>query len=84
MRVYLGINNSDNAENKYKSVRMVQAMLSIGAKDDLKWKIDTCLELGEKYKSTSNGDTLINKSLKKDYDMTIIINKTFAELTESI
>jgi hypothetical protein len=85
MKVYLGVNNTDNADDQYRSVRMVQAVLNSKAKEnDSKWDIETCFDKGSKYSVQKSGGLLIGKSIQTDYDMLIIINNTFAELKENV
>ena len=81
MKCYLGIENTDNTDDQYRAVRMIQAILK---GKDSKLDIETCFDKGSKYSIQKSGGLLIGKSIQADYDMTIIINKTFAELTESI
>ena len=81
MKCYLGIENIDNADDQYRAVRMVQAILK---SKEPKWDIETCFDKGSKYSIQKSGGLLIGKSIQTDYDMTIIINITFAELKENV
>lgn len=60
---------------------MVQAILK---SKEPKWDIETCFDKGSKYSIQKSGGLLIGKSIQTDYDMTIIINRTFAELKENV
>ena len=46
MKCYLGIENTDNADDQYRAVRMVQAILK---SKEPKWDIETCFDKGSKY-----------------------------------
>ena len=81
MKCYLGIVNTDNADDQYRAVRMVQAILK---SKEPKLDIETCFDKGLKYSIQKSGGLLIGKSIQTDYDMTIIINRTFAELKENV
>ena len=81
MKCYLGIENTDNSDDQYRSVRMVQAILK---SKEPKWDIETCFDKGSKYSIQKSGGLLIGKSIQTDYDMTIIINRTFSELKENV
>ena len=81
MKCYLGIENTDNADDQYRAVRMVQAILK---SKEPKLDIETCFDKGSKYSIQKSGGLLICKSIQTDYDMTIIINRTFAELKENV
>lgn len=81
MKCYLGIENADNADDQYRAVRMVQAILK---SKEPKLDIETCFDKGSKYSIQKSGGLLIGKSIQTDYDMTIIINTTFAELKENV
>ena len=81
MKCYLGIENTDNTDDQYRAVRMIQAILR---GKDSKLDIETCFDKGSKYSLQKSGGLLIGKSIQTDYDMTIIINRTFAELKENV
>jgi hypothetical protein len=80
MKVYIDIKSDDSVENQYKSVRLIESILRVSTG----WMTMTCMDKPISKKRKRNQQIVINKSIIENYDLVVVVTKSFDELYKSL